>query len=103
MLLADAVDPLKGLYEQWPWMIVVIGVARWFATILERVATRHISFVDALDERDKQSLQHEATTTAALVGIDARLDLVPTKSDVKAAMDSTKCPYQPPKPAPVGV
>lgn len=91
MLLADAIEPLKGLVEQWPWMVVVVAVAKWFAVILDRVATRHISFVDALDRRDQDSLVHQATMSLAVTGIDAKLALNATKSDFKELASKTHC------------
>lgn len=91
MLLAEAIEPLRGLIEQWPWMVVVVAVAKWFAAILDRVATRHISFVDALDRRDQESLVHQATMSLAVTGIDTKLALNATKSDFKEFASKAHC------------
>ncbi len=72
-LLADMIDPFASLYQNWPWMLIVVGVGRWFAAILERTATRHITFIDALDKRDAEGLTHQATTSIALGAISEKL------------------------------
>ena len=71
-LLAE-VDPIKGLAEHWPWMLVVIAVGKWIASIMDRVATRHITFIDALDKRDQDGLVHQANTSIALGAISEKL------------------------------
>lgn len=96
-ILADAgtADPFAGLYTNWPWMVIVVTLGRWLGGIVDRVSTRHIDFIDALDKRDQESLVHEARTAIALGAISEKLAESRSKlSDVQTAVGQT-CHYQP--------
>ena len=96
MLLADAVttsplEPLKTLVEQWPWLAVVMAIAKWLANILDRVATRHVVFIDALDKRDQEQLVHQATMSLALTSIVGELAAKASKSDIQELASKSHC------------
>lgn len=99
LILADAgtasADPFTGLYQNWPWMIIVVALGRWLGIMLERVGKRHIAFIDALDRRDQESLVHQATTSIALGAISDKLAESRSKlSAVQSAVGQGQCRYQ---------
>lgn len=95
-ILADAapLEPLKSLVEQWPWLAVVAALGKGLLSVLDRVTTRHVTFIDALDRRDQESLVHQATMSLAMTGIDAKLALNASKSDFKEFAGRSRCEAQ---------
>lgn len=71
MLLADGTVPdlLAPLYSQWPWMVIVIAVSKWLATIGEKVVARHVSFVDEVSNRETSRLDTDKQLAVALSSI----------------------------------
>lgn len=96
-LLAEAVDPFAGLYQNWPWMVVVVALGRWLGSIMEKVATRHVCFIDACDKRDQEGLIHQATTSIALGAISEKLTESRSKlSTIEKKIDESQCGWTPP-------
>ena len=103
--MAAEIDPLSNIYAQWPWMVIVIAIAKWFGSILEKVTTRHISFVDALDKRDSESLVHQASTSVTLVSINSEIAKSQAKlASIETAVNNRVCMAgtQPPQTLPHG-
>jgi len=95
-LLADgdpSAFPLKSLTENWPWLTVLIGFASWFGKyVLIPLTQRHTSFIDALENRERQRLENDITMGAALAGISDKLsDHSGKLSDIKELSGASKC------------
>jgi hypothetical protein len=60
MILADStteLEMLKSLSQNWPLLAVIVSAIAWFAKyIAHPLTTRHISWMDAMEERDKERL-----------------------------------------------
>lgn len=72
-MLADGIDPLATLYQQWPWLIVAAGAAKWLATKIDSALTRHIAFVDATDKRENTRVATDKQLAVALASISDEL------------------------------
>lgn len=71
--MADGIDPLATLYTQWPWMLIVVAIAKWMAAIGEKMASRHVSFVDNVDRREEDRLGTDKQLAVALAAISEEL------------------------------
>lgn len=61
---------LKGLAQNWPLMATALFCLWWFAKyIAHPLTTRHIAFVDGIEERDRERIKMDiehATTLSAV-------------------------------------
>jgi hypothetical protein len=69
-MLADALTELefiKGLSQNWPLLAVFLGALWWFARFIAHpLTTRHIAFIDAIDERDRARTKTDAEHATTL-------------------------------------
>jgi len=69
-VLADAIseaDAMKSLAQNWPSLTVLILVLGWFAKyIAHPLATRHLTFIDGLEARDRTATENGIKQTAIL-------------------------------------
>lgn len=94
MAAADGIDPLVSLYNQWPWLILAVGIARWLASIAERMVSRYASFIDHTELREVERLGTDKQLAVALASISDELKQHGDKlSDIKDQKTIVQCPY----------
>ena len=65
---------LRSLAEHWPWLAVLMGMGSWLAKyVLIPMTNRHITFLDAMEGRERERLEHDVKTVASLSNISETL------------------------------